>query len=94
MVVANTPGLRCTPILPFQLYCPGYSVRHPPPRLENPKPCLKPTILHYAGHGMTRNGSFTVAETRAAKTILNGDNCLLNNVKDAQLGSPRCLVHL
>ncbi|KAE8333317.1 hypothetical protein BDV39DRAFT_165632 [Aspergillus sergii] len=42
-------------------------------------------IFHYAGHGMTKNGNFTFAETKAAKRTLNADNCLVNNVKDDQV---------
>ncbi|KAK6813215.1 hypothetical protein RU639_011086 [Aspergillus parasiticus] len=42
-------------------------------------------ILHYVGLEMIKNGSFPFAETRAAKKILNADNYLINNVKDAHV---------
>ncbi|RMZ46874.1 hypothetical protein CA14_001805 [Aspergillus flavus] len=42
-------------------------------------------MLHYAGHGMTKNGNFTFAETTEAKKTLNADNCLLNNLKEADI---------
>lgn len=42
-------------------------------------------ILHYAGHGMTKNSNFTFAETTEAKKTLNADNCLLNNLKEADI---------
>ncbi|RAL04242.1 uncharacterized protein BO80DRAFT_486636 [Aspergillus ibericus CBS 121593] len=38
-------------------------------------------IFHYAGHGMRKGGSFTFAETRAAKKTLDADHALLNNIK-------------
>ncbi|KAI9375949.1 hypothetical protein BJX61DRAFT_24030 [Aspergillus egyptiacus] len=41
-------------------------------------------ILHYAGHGMVKNGSFCFAETSAANNFINADMCVLNFVKDPQ----------
>ncbi|PLN81696.1 hypothetical protein BDW42DRAFT_91330 [Aspergillus taichungensis] len=41
-------------------------------------------ILHYAGHSIVKNGSFTFAETRNAEKTLNADT-LLNNLKDSTM---------
>ncbi|KAE8408394.1 hypothetical protein BDV37DRAFT_278883 [Aspergillus pseudonomiae] len=39
-------------------------------------------IFHYAGHGMTKTGSFVCADTRAAKKTINANRYLLRGVKD------------
>ncbi|PYH91816.1 hypothetical protein BO71DRAFT_38512 [Aspergillus ellipticus CBS 707.79] len=41
-------------------------------------------ILHYAGHGIMKDGSFTFAETKGAKKTINADRILLAQVKDPQ----------
>ncbi|KAE8153300.1 hypothetical protein BDV25DRAFT_127368 [Aspergillus avenaceus] len=41
-------------------------------------------ILHYAGHGMMKNGHFAFAETRAANSTLDAESWLLNPMKTAQ----------
>ncbi|KAE8143488.1 hypothetical protein BDV38DRAFT_233796 [Aspergillus pseudotamarii] len=40
-------------------------------------------ILHYAGHGMMKNGNFAFAATSAAEDTLNAEHFLLKNLKEA-----------
>lgn len=42
-------------------------------------------IIHYAGHGMIKNGTFTFAETKAGSRMINADNALIATVKDSTI---------